>query len=258
MDRSLLATKLCRHGTFTYLRTDLYIGRSLELYGEWAEGEIILFRRLLRPGAVVIDVGANIGTHALPLAKIVGEEGAIYAFEPQQEIFEILVSNLNANNVGNVKAHRAAVGATDGTCRIPQIDYSSANNFGLVSVGKGDLEVPEIAIDSLELQRIDLIKVDVEGAEADVLRGATSTLMKLRPILYVENNNRQKSKALVKLIREMRYRAWWHLSAYYNEANFSGNSHNVWPSLFDPYVICLPEESLVPQWPLEEVRDEDL
>jgi hypothetical protein len=60
MDPHLLATKVCRHGIFTYLRTDSFIGRSLDLYGEWGEGEIILFRRLLQTGSVVIDVGANI------------------------------------------------------------------------------------------------------------------------------------------------------------------------------------------------------
>lgn len=259
MDKSLLATKACRHGTITYLRTDSFIGKSLELYGEWAEGEIILFNRLLHKGDVIIDAGANIGTHTLALAKLVGKSGVIHSFEPQQEIYEILLDNINANNLKNVQAYWAAIGSSSGKCRLPKIDYSQVNNFGLVSiVGEGDPEVPLVTIDSLELPKLNLIKIDVEGAEADVIRGSVSTLRRLRPILYVENNNRQKRKALVELIRSMKYRLWWHLSAYYNESNFAGNRHNEWPWGFDPYVVCLPEEFSVPPWPLTEVRDEDL
>lgn len=256
MDQQLLASKVCRHGTITYLRTDSFIGRSLDLYGEWGEGEIILFRRLLKPGDGVIDVGANIGTHTLALAKLVGPTGAVYSFEPQRAIYDILRSNVAANGLENVSTFCAAAGAAEGSCRIPKIDYGSTNNFGLVAVGDGEVEVPRMTIDGLQLQKLDLIKVDVEGSEADVLTGAAATIARSRPILYVENNNAAKSKALVALIRSLKYRLWWHLSAYYNEMNFAGNPHNEWPGRYDPYVVCLPVESPVPPWPLAEVLDD--
>jgi hypothetical protein len=112
-----------------------------------------------------------------------------------------------------------------------------------------------MTIDGLQLQKLDLIKIDVEGAEADVVTGAASTIARLRPILYVENHF-AKREALLALIRNLKYRLWWHLSAYYNELNFAGNPHNVWPGAYDPYVVCLPEESPVPPWPLIEVLDD--
>ena len=255
MDRSLLATKDCRHGRITYLRTDSFIGKSLELYGEWCEGEIILFSRLLRSGDVVIDVGANIGTHTLAIANIVGLSGAVHAFEPQRTIYDILSENIDANGLQNVRAYWAAAGATDGACRIPIIDYSSPNNFGAISVGHGELEVPLISIDSLSLPRVNLIKIDVEGAETGVLRGAASTLARLRPILYVENNKPEMSTTLVALIRGMGYRLWWHISARFNQLNFAGNPHNAWPFNVDTNMVCLPQEFAVPPWPLKEVRD---
>ena len=206
MDKDLLVTADCRHGRITYLRTDSIIGKSLELYGEWCEGEIILFSRLLHVGDVVVDVGANIGTHALALAKLVGASGIVYAYEPQRMIYEILQNNVEANHLPNVRLNWAAVGAADSTGHIPEIDYSVQNNFGEVSTGHGELEVPMIALDSLKLPRLNLIKIDVEGAEAEVLRGATSTIAQQRPILYVENNKLEKSGELVALIRNMGYR----------------------------------------------------
>jgi FkbM family methyltransferase len=255
MDKDLLVTKDCRHGRMTYLRADSIIGKSLELYGEWCEGEIILFGRLLHAGDVVIDVGANIGTHTLPLARLVGASGAVYAYEPQRMIYEILRKNVEVNDLPNVQLNWAAVGATDGVCHIPEIYYSAHNNFGEVSTGHGELEVPMVALDSLKLSRVNLIKIDVEGAEAEVLRGAASTIARQRPILYVENNKLEKSRELVELVRNMGYRLWWHLSARFNQHNFANNPHNAWPRNVDSNVVCLPQERAVPPWPLNEVRD---
>jgi len=254
MDRRLLVTKNCRHGRLTYLRTDTIIGRSLDLYGEWSEGEIILFHRLLSTGDVVLDVGANIGTHTLALSHIVASSGMVYAFEPQPLIFNILSENIEANGLTNVSASCAAVGANDGQTCIPLVDYSVPGNFGEVAAGSGTLEVPLIAIDGLNLVRANLIKIDAEGAESDVLQGAAKTIVRCRPNLYVENNTVEKSASLVALIRSMGYKVWWHLSARFNQFNFAGNRNVVLPG-FDPNVVCLPAEKSAPPWPLMEVAD---
>lgn len=255
MDQALLATKECRYGRMTYLRTDTYIGRSLELYGEWCEGEIILFRRLLQTGHVAIDVGANVGTHTLALAALVGSSGQVYAFEPQDVIYELLCNNVAANGLANVTSKLAAVGATNSICHIPRIDYATQNNFGAVSVGEGDVEVPMVTIDSLELPKLNLIKIDAEGAEGDVLRGAAATLRRLRPIVYVENNNPKTARELVELVRSVGYRMWWHIVVRYNDMNFAGNARNVWPDDAEPNMVCLPAEAPPPPWPFREVGD---
>lgn len=65
-----VATKLCRHGTLLFNSNDTFVGRSLELYGEWCEAEIELLAQVVRRGDFVLDVGANIGTHAVPMARI--------------------------------------------------------------------------------------------------------------------------------------------------------------------------------------------
>jgi hypothetical protein len=86
----MLPIRRCRHGTMMYLRQDIYVGRSFAEYGEYSEGEVDLFRQCLRPGDVALDIGANFGSHTIPLAQLVGPGGAVYAFEPQRILFQIL------------------------------------------------------------------------------------------------------------------------------------------------------------------------
>ena len=99
-----------RHGLMLYNRHDIYIGRSVECYGEFSEGENDLFRQVLRPGCVVVEAGANIGAHTLALSKIVDPRGAVYAYEPQRPVFQILCGNMALNGRLNVDCRREALG----------------------------------------------------------------------------------------------------------------------------------------------------
>src|SRR5580704_19607430 len=83
------ALKECRYGRMLYLRGDIYIGRSLELYGEYGQSENALFAQLLASDQIAIEVGANIGAHTVHLAKLVGPGGTVLAFEPQRPIFTL-------------------------------------------------------------------------------------------------------------------------------------------------------------------------
>src|SRR5436309_7187120 len=114
--------KKCRHGRMLYNIHDQYIGRSLDLYGEFSEGEVELFQQIVKPGDVVIDVGANIGAHTLWFAKTVGNGGGVVAFEPQRLIFQTLCANLALNNVMNVMAFWQAVGEAPGVIVVPIFD----------------------------------------------------------------------------------------------------------------------------------------
>ena len=77
-----------KHGLFLYNKNDLFVGRSLETYGEWCERELDVLLPIIRPHDVIMDVGANIGPHAVPFARKVGPGGFVYAFEPQRTIFK--------------------------------------------------------------------------------------------------------------------------------------------------------------------------
>ncbi len=238
------AISRCRYGLMIYNRHDLYVGRSLAAYGEFAELEIDLFRQIVCPGQTVLDVGANVGTHTLWLAQAVGPTGLVYAFEPQRIVFQMLCANLALNGILNVRAYQAALGAQAGSITVPPLDYQRPNNFGGVSLdsrGAGE-SVPLLTVDGLGLQACHLMKVDVEGMEGDVLAGAEQTIRRLRPVLYVENDREEKSAELIARLQALDYRLWWHLPPLYNPNNFLGNPTDIFPRILSVNMLCLPRE----------------
>src|SRR5258707_14359705 len=106
--------KACRYGHMLYNIHDVYVGRSLDLYGEFSEGEVGLFRQLVKPGDLVLDVGANIGTHTLFFSQRIGATGRVLAFEPQRIVFQTLCANLAINSATNVWCYPHAVGGEPG------------------------------------------------------------------------------------------------------------------------------------------------
>lgn len=251
---SMLAIRRCRHGTMMYLRQDIYVGRSFAEYGEYSEGEVDVFRQCLQPGDVALDIGANFGAHTIPLAQFVGPGGAVWAFEPQRILFQILCGNVALNEIGNVRALPVALGREAGRTKVPALDYRGANNFGGIPLGAAEGEdVAVVALDQVELPKVRFIKLDVEGMELDVLAGARQTLARHRPILYVENDRAEKAEALVAQLLEDGYRMWWHTPPLYNPGNFLGNPANVFGNILSFNMLCLPRESAPPPQGLREV-----
>ena len=236
--------KDCRHGRFMYLPNDAYIGRSLDVYGEYCEGEIDIFRQLLRPGDVAMDVGANIGALTVGMARMVQSAGAVVAFEPQRAIYDILCNNLRLNKITNVRALRQAVGSAPGVIRVPPLDYQQMDNFGGVALGgAAGEEVDIVTIDSLGLPRLRILKIDVEGMECEALTGARATIGRLQPALYLENDRRDQSPKLISLVFELGYRLWWHITPLFNPKNFFGNPQNIFGNTLSFNVIGFPRDN---------------
>jgi FkbM family methyltransferase len=230
------ATKHCRYGDMTYRVNDLYIGRSFDLYGEFSEGEVEVFRQLVRPGQTVLDVGANIGAHTVPLAKLVGRSGRVLAFEPQRTVYYALCGNVAQNNLDQVHCFHAAVGERAGTIAVPEIDSDAEFNFGGLALSAAPASaasatVSVLRIDDLKLTACDLIKVDVEGMEREVLAGASETIRRFHPLLYVEDDRREKSAALHALLKSLGYEFYAHRPWLFNADNFLGNALNVFPNI---------------------------
>jgi len=217
-----------RHGLMLYNRHDVYVGRSLDRYGEYSEGETDLFRQIVRPGQVVLEAGANIGAHTLALSKLVGETGAVYAFEPQRVLFQTLCANMALNSRTNVHCRCEALGEKPGWIFVPALDFDAENNFAGLGLGQYQAgeKTPVATVDALELPRCDLLKVDVEGMELSVLKGATETIEKSRPILYVENDRPDRSAALIEHIMSSGYVLYWHLPRLFHPANYFDNRQN--------------------------------
>jgi FkbM family methyltransferase len=234
--------KTCRYGTMAYNLNDKYVGRSLDLYGEFSEGEVEIFRELVGPADLVLDVGANIGAHTLFFARQVGPPGRVLAFEPQRIVFQTLCANMALNSLTNVWCYPCALGAAPGQITVPPLDYTKTGNFGGLSLGgtTGE-EVPVLTIDGLKLPRCRLIKLDVEGAEERVLRGAVQTLARERPFLYVENDRKDRSASLIRFIASQGYHMAWHKPRLFNPANQAGNANNVFGTIVSINMLCVPQ-----------------
>lgn len=243
--------KPCRYGLMIYQPNDAYIGRSLDLYGEFSEAEVALFRAAVRPGQTVLDVGANIGAHTLALARLVGPTGRVLAFEPQRIAYYSLCGNVVQNNLDHVACHQAAVGASAGKINVPQLDYRREQNFGAVDLtrdsGSASADsVPVVRIDDLGLAACHFIKIDVEGMERQALEGAAETIRRYRPLLYVEDDRAEKSDALRELIDSLGYEMYSHRPPLYNAENFDRNPQNVFGSTVSLNLYCCHRSAASP------------
>lgn len=222
----------CRHGLFTYNQRDSWIGRSLEQYGEYCPGESRLFGKLVRPGMTVVEVGANIGVHTVHLAGLVGERGAVLAFEPQPVVFQLLCANVALNSILHVRCFQKGVAREAGSFRLPPLDYRQAANFGNVSLqpappGEQGESVEAITLDCLQLPRCDFIKIDVEGMEWDVLQGAAATIQQHHPLLYLECDEGESTALITAWLGKLGYRMYWFVPPYFEPQNYYENPANV-------------------------------
>lgn len=145
----------------------------------------------------ILDVGANIGLSALTLAAQV-PRGRVFAFEASPRTAAYLRRNAEANAPGVIEAVASAVGAEDGVAAFHQHPSFSAGSHVLSAhhasaAGKERVEVPMTTLDTFArargLIRVDLIKIDVEGFEADALAGAAETIARFRPVILAEMNS---------------------------------------------------------------------
>jgi FkbM family methyltransferase len=237
----------CRHGVMLYNCNDTFVGKSLEYYGEWSEGEIDALRQIIRPGDVVVEAGANIGSHTLFFAQAVGPQGQVYAFEPQRLVFQTLCANMALNSLTNVHGRQAALGAQRGFINVPALNFAAINNFGGVRLGlhlPGEM-VEVLTVDSLNLPACRLLKADVEGMELEVLQGAAATIDRLHPCLYLENDKPEKHQAILEFAARFGYAMYGHYPPMYNPQNYYGNSENVFDTMVSGNLFCVHESSQV-------------
>ena len=234
----------CRQGIMIYNRNDMYVGESLRRYGEFSPGESELFRKILQPDMLVVEIGANIGAHTVELSQLVGVRGTVVAFEPQRVVFQTLCANIALNNCANVYTYQSAVGDHVGTIKVPFLPPDQFNNFGGLSLRgteAGD-DVPLTTLDALNLPTCHLLKIDVEGMEVEVLRGAADTIARCRPVIYAEDDRVERSAELVQLLTDYRYRMYRHEPLLFSPDNFAGEQQNIFNNTASLNLLCIPEE----------------
>jgi FkbM family methyltransferase len=240
-----LRQRQCRHGVMLYNLNDQFQGSMLDKYGEYSEGEVDTFAQLLKPGMTAVEVGANIGSHTVALANLVGREGRVVAFEPQRAIHQILSANLALNGLDQVEAHWAAAGAQPGEVVIDRLDMRSVQNFGGYSIRnatQGD-RVRLLTVDSFQLPACHLIKIDVEGMEAAVIRGAAETMQRCGPVVFCENEDSRTSQELIELLWSLDYDCYWHVTSYVRMPNYRGDPEWIHNTMVSTNMVCVPRRA---------------
>ncbi len=161
-----------------------YIKNTLASNRTWEPQIVGLIRKYVKPGTVVIDIGAHIGTHAITMSQSV-KEGVVIAFEPQAKIHRELVMNLRLNRCDNVLRVQSAVGEKDGFAYLEPL-RSYNEGYRSISSKRPMEKVPLVTLDSFGLTSVSFIKIDVESYELEVLQGAYETIMKNKPVMIIE------------------------------------------------------------------------
>jgi len=184
---------------FQLLRTAHFDAAEVAL----ASKLLSLLRKLRGDGVVALDCGANLGIYTVSWARHMTGWGSVFAFEAQERIFYALAGNICLQNCFNARAIHAAIGERDGSLDIPVPDYCRPASFGSLELRRRDNNeyigqavnydasalqpVKMMRIDSLNLTRVDFIKIDVEGMEPEALAGARETITRCRPVMFIEH-----------------------------------------------------------------------
>jgi FkbM family methyltransferase len=225
-----------RYGKCWYYGKDEYIGRSIHNYGEFSGEECEKIIEL--SSGQCLDIGANIGFMSMALLHA-GRR--VVAFEPQPELFKLLELNCP-----NAICMNFALSNIRGVGRMPRIRYGSKGNYGGLGLGlKSELGTIDVNMCTLdELGRSPgFIKLDVEGHELAVLKGGKDTILKYKPVLYIEDDRVENSIALRKYIsNELGYSTIQeHNPPMFRKNNFFDKQDNIWGINYESRnIICLP------------------
>ena len=187
---SIAHSPLAYRLSFSYTKnTRLVFAPALLTYSIFANKQtrhtdIDLAKKYTPVGGIMVDVGGNIGSITIPVAEHVGPTGAVHIFEPSPKFFEIITSNISLNNFSDrVTAHQVALGSRIDTVYLNEsVDDDTTNHIAAAGTA-----VQQDTLDSFTstLPHIDFLKIDVEGYELEVLKGATDTLQKTET-LFIE------------------------------------------------------------------------
>jgi FkbM family methyltransferase len=227
-----------RYGEIWFHDKDKYIGRGLKAYGEFSHVECMTILSLAVAGnGRCLDVGANMGC----ISQMLEYNGlTVIAFEPQPELVKCLEKNFK----GCIQ--RFALGSSTYKGTMPKYDYDAIGSFGEAALGAssplGTIEVNVVPLDSMYFGDIGFIKIDVEGHETEVLRGARETILKNKPIMYIEDDREDKSAELHAELDSLGYTYEKHITKLYNPENYFNNRINIWDKDYVSInLICKPK-----------------
>ena len=204
----------------------------------------------LKPGDIFYDIGANVGFFSIIAAKLVGSRGRVYAFEPSPQNAADLRHNIKINGFSNIDVIEKAVSSNSGKGKLLLADYCGAyslsrTNFS-TTVARDEITVELISIDdaftSQKLLPPDVVKIDVEGAEEEVLRGMVQTIKQFQPIVIYEIDDKvreifeRKQQQINSILHALKYKIIFLEDSYSEIAWHVGHS------------VAIPEKKRSPKF----------
>jgi FkbM family methyltransferase len=230
---------------FAIYHHDEMVGNSLRHYGEYQQIELDMLLQLINDRTVVYDIGSNVGYHATAFAS---RARTVYCFEANPRHYSILRSNISDRT--NCLLFNMAVSSSEGEILVEDFDSGQTGNYGAVRVGADSgTRVVKRSLDTLNIQPPDLMKIDVEGHELDVIRGAYHTIKQHRPIIYFEAQETTDLPEIYLTLSGLDYQLGWCVVRNYNPSNFRNNAENVFGDSAIFSIIAFPAES-GHTWPL--------
>jgi FkbM family methyltransferase len=228
-----------RYGIMQYFPDTNEAARSIEWYGEFLQPQLDLLARLVRPGAHVVEAGSGVGAHALALAKMVGTEGQLFLYESRPLIQQILLRNLQVNRLAQcVTLMRRALAGP----RAPALRKGHSTSSNTETVGLPDAGYSTETLDELLLERLDLLKIRSEGVATDILAGASATLWRLRPLVFIAAEDQAAVIELAAQVEAFGYRCWQMEIPLFNPGNFNRRDADIFGAEGALALLAIPEE----------------
>ena len=228
-------------GILQYFPDQDPVGVSIGWYGEFLRPQMDFLAGMTPAGATVVEVGGGVGAHALALAAAIGPAGHLIVFEWRRPMYRALLHNLAANRVAGVTVLERMLGRGD---------HDSVRHPTLTAAGTAsDSSLqPQSFIDALDdhkLEKLDLLKTNLGTDAMQVLDGASDTLWRLRPLLFLAADDQSGLNLLASRVKQMGYRCWRHETAWFNPSNFNRREADIFAGQATLAMFAIPEEKEV-------------
>lgn len=199
-----METYKTEYGLITLYKNDVYIGREFKKGIYWDIDTLLKLRKYVNPNMNVLEIGGHCGTSSIVYSSFLNDTQKLYVYEPQYNMFNLLVKNINQNNLQNkIIPHHLGVFCYEGDSKMNNIDldggggvvskrYNEENhlncNFGGIGLGVNGEKIKVTTIDNMKLENIGYIHCDAQGAENFIFSKGIETIKKYRPVILYENN----------------------------------------------------------------------